>query len=79
MLAEAYGTVSYATLSALLGVALRAARTVGPLAAGAVRTWTGTYQPVAAGLVVVCAVAAVAVARGTQPTASRAPRLHPRR
>jgi sugar phosphate permease len=65
MLAEAYGTVSYATLSALLGVALTAARTVGPLAAGAVRTWTGNYRAVAAGLVVVCAIAAVAVARAT--------------
>lgn len=67
MLAEAYGTTSYATLSALLGVALTAARSVGPVAAGAVRTWAGSYQPVTAGLVAVCAVAAVAVARASQP------------
>jgi hypothetical protein len=76
MLAEAFGTVSYATLSALLGVALTAARAVGPLAAAAVRTWTGSYQPVAAGLVAACAVAAVAVARGVQSTASRTRRIH---
>jgi hypothetical protein len=69
MLAEAYGTASYATLAALLGVALTAARAAGPLAAGGVRTWTGSYQPVAAGMVTMCTVAAVAVARaGTQPT-----------
>ena len=76
MLAEAFGTVSYATLSALLGVALTAARAVGPLAAAAVRTWTGSYKPVAAGLVAACAVAAFAVTRGVQSTASRTPRIH---
>jgi hypothetical protein len=71
MLADAYGTTSYATLSALLGVALTAARAAGPLAAGAVRTWTGRYQAVAAGLVAVCAVAAVAVGVASRTSLDR--------
>jgi Major Facilitator Superfamily len=85
MLADAYGTVSYATLSALLGVALTAARTVGPLAAGAARTVTGSYQPVLIGLVAVSALAAAAVAqasaahpRHARPTAAGAGRADPR-
>jgi Major Facilitator Superfamily len=73
MLAEAYGTVSYATVAALLGIALTAARVVGPLAAGAVRAWTGSYQAVAAGLIAACAVAAVAVARGSPTGACARP------
>jgi predicted MFS family arabinose efflux permease len=43
LLAEAYGTHDYATLSALLGVALTAAKTAGPVAAGLVRTSSGSY------------------------------------
>ena len=61
MLAAAYGTASYATLSALLGVALTGARTVGPVAAGAVRTGTGNYQPVLLGLAAACVLAALLV------------------
>ena len=38
LLAEAFGTASYATLSALGGVAFTAAKTVGPFAAGVALT-----------------------------------------
>jgi predicted MFS family arabinose efflux permease len=61
MLAEAYGSRDYATLSALVGVALTAAKTVGPFAAGVAVTATGSYTPVLIGVATAGAVAALAV------------------
>lgn len=63
LVAEGYGTGSFATVSALCGVALTAARTVGPFAAGLLRTWSGSYTPVLLVLAATSVVAAVAVAR----------------
>ena len=64
LVAEGFGTTDFATVSALCGVALTAARTVGPFAAGLVRTGTGSYTPVLVALAAVSVLAAVAVARG---------------
>jgi sugar phosphate permease len=61
MLADAYGTRDYATLAALIGVALTAAKTVGPFAAGLARTATGSYTAVVIGVATAGAVAAAAV------------------
>ena len=71
LLADAYGTQSYATLSALLSVALTAAKTAGPVTAGLVRTGTGSYTPVlvaVAGLSLLAA-AAVRASRSESPPA----------
>lgn len=62
LLADAYGTAQYATLSALGGIAFTAAKTLGPFAAGLARTVTGSYLPVLVALVAVSATAAFAVA-----------------
>ena len=71
LLADAYGSGGYATLSAMGGVAFTAAKTVGPVAAGVALTVTGSWTPVLLGLLVVTAVASGSVAR-----ASRLPHLH---
>lgn len=63
LLAERYGVGSYATLSGLMNVALTAAKTIGPLGAGLIRTVTGSYTAVLLALVVVCVLAAFGVAR----------------
>ena len=62
MLADTYGARDYATLAALVGIALTAAKTVGPFAAGLARTVTGTYTGVVIAVAASCALAAVAVA-----------------
>jgi MFS family permease len=63
LLADAYGTSRYATLSALAVVAFTAVKTVGPFAAGLALTATGSWTPVLLGLLVTTLVASVAVAR----------------
>jgi MFS family permease len=63
MLADAYGTRNYATLAGLMGIALTAAKTIGPLAAGLLRTLNGDYLAVLLGVAAVAAIAALAVAR----------------
>lgn len=62
LLADAYATTDYATLSALLGVAVTAAKTAGPVTAGLVRTATGSYLPVLAVLAGAAAYAAATLA-----------------
>jgi hypothetical protein len=62
MLADAYGVRDYATLAALVGIALTAAKTAGPVAAGLARTLTGSYTAVLLAVAVAAALAAVAVA-----------------
>jgi MFS family permease len=62
MLAGAYGVRNYATLAALVGIALTAAKTVGPVAAGLARTVTGSYTAVLLAVAVAAALAAIAVA-----------------
>jgi hypothetical protein len=62
LLADGFGSRDYATLAAISGVAMTAARTVGPFAAGLARTTTGSYAPVLVALGVTAALSAVAVA-----------------
>jgi hypothetical protein len=57
MRADAYGTRDYATLAALVGVALTVAKTIGPVAAGLARTSTDSCTGV---LIAVAATAAIA-------------------
>lgn len=61
LVVEEYGVARYATVSALMGLALAAAKVVGPVATGAVRTGTGGYTAALAALVVVCVASAVAL------------------
>ena len=63
MLAEAYGTRDYATLASLLGIALTAAKTAGPVSGGLARTATGSYTAVLLAVAAAAALAAVAVHR----------------
>ena len=73
MVAAAYGTRDYATLAALVGIALTAAKTLGPVSAGLGRTLTGSYTVVFLAVTAAAAVAAVAVARaGSAPEDARA-------
>jgi hypothetical protein len=62
MLADAYGVRDYATLAALVGIALTAAKTAGPVAAGLARTVTGSYTAVLLAVAAAAALAAIAVA-----------------
>ena len=61
MLADAYGNRDYATISALSGIALTAAKTAGPVAAGVLRTATGSYTAAVLAAAAIAALAAVAV------------------
>jgi MFS family permease len=69
MLADAYGTRDFATLAALVGIALTAAKTLGPVAAGLARTVTGGYGAVLLAAAAATALAAVAAARAGALTA----------
>ena len=66
LLAESFGTARYATLVGLLGVVTTVASTAGPVAAGAVRTATGSYTGVLVALVVVCVLAAGSLTRAAR-------------
>ena len=70
LLADAYGTHSYATLAALLGIALTAAKTAGPVTAGLVRTGTGSYSAVLVVLAVLSVLAAFSVQAAGERSAS---------
>ena len=72
LLAEGWGPAGFATLSAVVGLALTTAKTAAPLAAGAARTVAPTYAPVVLALAMACGVSAFAVWRGA---ARRAPLL----
>lgn len=61
LLADAYGSTGYATLSALVGIALTVAKTIGPVSAGLVRTSTGSYTDVLLAVVALSVLAATAV------------------
>ena len=75
MIADAVGLASYATTSAICGVALTAGKTLGPFLAGLVRTGTGSYTAVLVLVGVVCAAAAVSVARSGGALAAHGPAL----
>jgi cyanate permease len=61
VLAESFGVARYATVAGLLGGVTTLATTVSPVAAGALRTVTGSYTGVLVVLVVVCGLAALAL------------------
>ena len=61
LVVEAYGVARYATISALMGLALAAAKVVGPVAVGASRTATGGYSIALGALVLVTILSAVAL------------------
>ncbi|HSE54576.1 MAG TPA: MFS transporter, partial [Nocardioidaceae bacterium] len=61
LVVEAYGVARYATISALMGLALAAAKVVGPVAVGASRTATGGYSSALVALVLVTILSAVAL------------------
>ena len=73
MIADAAGLASYATTSAICGVALTAGKTLGPFLAGVIRTSTGSYTAVLVLVGVVCAAAAASVARSGRVLAARGP------
>lgn len=70
LVAESFGVARYATLAGLLGAVTTLATTVGPVAAGAARTTSGSYTPVLVALVVVCAMAAVCLLRAARSVAA---------
>jgi predicted MFS family arabinose efflux permease len=61
LVVEAYGVARYATVSALMGLALSAAKVVGPVAVGASRTASGSYTAALVALVAVTLASAVAL------------------
>jgi sugar phosphate permease len=61
LVVEAYGVARYATVSALMGLALAAAKVVGPVSVGASRTATGSYDGAIVALVVVTLASALAL------------------
>jgi hypothetical protein len=60
---EAYGVRRFATVSALMGLALAAAKVAGPVSVGASRTATGSYDGALVALVVVTLASALALSR----------------
>jgi predicted MFS family arabinose efflux permease len=61
LVVEAYGVARYATVSALMGLALAAAKVVGPVSVGASRTAGGSYDGALLGLVVLTLASALAL------------------
>lgn len=71
LLAERYGTHSYATLSALINVSLTAGKALAPVAASLTRAAAGSYTPVLIAVAAICGVAAVAITRSDKVDAAR--------
>lgn len=71
--AEAFGTATFATIAALMGIALTAAKAVGPVTAGLLRTSTGSYTAAVVTVAVACVVASVAVWQSGAPAAGPRP------
>jgi predicted MFS family arabinose efflux permease len=63
LVVEAYGVRRFATVSALMGLALAAAKVAGPVSVGASRTATGSYDGALVALVVVTLASALALSR----------------
>jgi predicted MFS family arabinose efflux permease len=63
LVVEAYGVGRFATVSALMGLALAAAKVAGPVSVGASRTATGSYDGALVALVVVTLASALALSR----------------
>ncbi len=59
--ADAFGSAAFATVAALIGIALTAAKAAGPVSAGVLRTHSGGYTTVLVAVTAACLVAAVAV------------------
>ena len=69
LLADSFGATGYATMAGLMTFVVTLATTTAPIAAGVVRTATGSYTPVLVTLAVLCATAAAALHRSTRTTA----------
>lgn len=77
LLAQRYGTHSFATLSGLINVPLTVAKSLGPLFASLTRTATGSYTPVLVALAIVCGLAAFGISRaGTLDATTRPGQLY---
>lgn len=63
----AFGATGFATVSALIGISLTIAKTLGPVTAGVVRTTSGAYSLVLALVILACLTAAAAVWRTDTP------------
>jgi predicted MFS family arabinose efflux permease len=61
LVVEAYGVARYATVSALMGLALAAAKVVGPVSVGASRTASGSYDSALLALVGLTLASALAL------------------
>jgi cyanate permease len=61
LVVESYGVARYATVSALMGLALSVSKVVGPVAVGASRTASGGYAAALVALVVVTLASALAL------------------
>jgi MFS family permease len=77
LLADRYGTTSYATIAGMLTVPMTIAKAGAPLAAAALHGTTHTYTPTLVAVAVACTVAAVLVAGSTTPPGATAPQLRP--
>jgi sugar phosphate permease len=61
LVADFYGAAHYATLGGVVALLLTTARALAPVGAGALRTWTGSYQPVMATVLAASLLAATAM------------------
>jgi MFS family permease len=63
LVADFYGVAAYASINGVLALPLTIARALAPVGAGALRTATGSYQPVIAAVAIASLLASVAMAR----------------
>lgn len=72
LLAQTFGVARYATVSGLMALVITLATTTGPLAAGVVRTTTGTYTPVLLGAGALCGIAGFSLLRASRAVTAAA-------
>jgi predicted MFS family arabinose efflux permease len=73
LLAATFGVAHYATLAGLMALTTTLATTAGPLAAGLVRTVTGSYTPALVAVALLCAAAAAGLLRAARIAAVARP------
>jgi MFS family permease len=66
LVADFYGVAAYASINGVLALPVTIARAAAPVAAAALRTATGNYQPVMAAVALACVTAGVAMAQAHQ-------------
>jgi MFS family permease len=72
LVADFYGVAEYASINGVLALTLTIARAAAPVAAAALRTATGSYQPVMAAVALCSILASLAMARAHQLHARQA-------